>query len=379
MENKLTKKMYRKLILRDLFLESKSTWVMLALYAILWRVMYTISNIGQLKTNIPLFLGISLLLFLFFSYKLFVYRKQMKKDYLFQPNSQIEIQDSQVVIRTPNTTEEHTLDLQNLAKLKENKKWYLLYFADHTFLPLSKDTVRSFEQKVHVKAKQLTWKWPVLLVFVITAFGAYKVGENAVNYNGALAWKLSELKTDTKLKLENDNFYVTRLDGLLDLVKEKIELEPLLMTNDLEINFEQDGTITSIYMFIYGYDESETLQFSYLIYYDEAKDDKLTVHKQDWDGDGQEVYNQNNDLSIVSNMLESIPLEKEVTRWGEENNGVLYKGIRNWGGRQEGIVFINKNGEIRPPSDTEITGPSISLYVPGKEETITPLRYVYRP
>lgn len=47
----------------------------------------------------------------------------------------------------------------------------------------------------------------------------------------------------------------------------------------------------------------------------------------------------------------------------------------------EGIQFIDENGKTSIPSitETEIIGPTVSLYIPGKENMITPERYVFKP
>jgi len=381
-ENKLSKKIYQGLIIRDLMFESKSSILILLLYMMWWRVMYTITKIGQLKTNIPLFLGISLLVLLMFSHILVVYHKHMKKDYLYQDSSWIEINKTQLAIVSSNSAESHVFPLEHLKRIKENKKWYFLYF-DHTFIPISKE--HSLEQiKESIQAfkpiHQTLWKWTVIFFSMFTIVGGYYVGSNAVNFNGALAWKIQELKTDTSIKLENDNYYTAKLEGIIDSVRAKMELETYLMTNDLKIEFEQDGTISDIYMYIYGFDQNQNLQSGYLIYYDKTKGHKVTIHKQDWNGEGTEVYDPNNDLSIVIQMLNEIPVKDEVKRWNEDKNAVLYKGIRNWG-NLDGIRFIDKKGKIHIPSiaDAEIVGPTISLYIPGKEDMITPQHYVYKP
>ncbi|ALC80193.1 MULTISPECIES: hypothetical protein [Bacillus] len=111
-----------------------------------------------------------------------------------------------------------------------------------------------------------------------------------------------------------------------------------------------------------------------------SKTQSLTVHKQGWHGEGTAVYDPNNDLSLVSNMLKTIPVEDQVKCWNEEKNAVLYKGIRDWGNNLEGIRCIGEKGEINVPSivDTRIIGPTISLYIPGKENMITPERYVLK-
>jgi hypothetical protein len=344
----------------------------------LWRILYSITKVGQLKTNIPIFVGISFLLLLIFIRIFVVYRKNLKNDFLFQVGSQIEFDETQLVVL--NSTERYVFPLNGLTTMKENKNWYFLYFRDKTFIPILKETEYSFEQICNKPIRLSHWKWIVIFFSLSTVIGAYFVGSNAVNFNGALAWKIQELKTDSTIKLENDNFYTTKLGGIIDSVKEKMELEPYLITNDLEIEFKKDGTITDIYMYIYAFDENKKLQSGYLIYADKTKVNMVKVHKQDWHGEGTVVYDPNNDLSIVINMLKWIPVEDETTHWNEENYAVLYKGIRTWSSL-EGIQFIDKNGKISIPSvvNTAIAGPSISLYIPGKEGMIIPQRYVYQP
>jgi hypothetical protein len=348
----------------------------------LWRVLYIITLVGQLKTNVPIFLGICFLLLLT-GIRIFVdYRKHMKKDYVFQSGSQIEINETELVILSSYSLERHVFPLECLSKIQKNKKWYFLYFKDKTFIPISKKTVHSPEQindyfTVFKPTLQVLWNWTVIILLVVTIVGGYNVWFNAVNFNGALALKINEWKTETRIKLEDDNFYATKLDGIIDSVKAKMELEPILMTEDVEIRFEQDGTITDIDMYIYGFDQNRKLQSTYSIF---IRDNKVKVQKHDWKGERPTVYNPNSDLSIVIKMLEWIPVKNEVKRWNEEKYAVLYKGIKNWGAIHEGIHYIDENGEAIPETvDPGNYGPTISLYVPGKEEMITPQRYIYKP
>ncbi|WP_371069040.1 hypothetical protein [Sediminibacillus sp. JSM 1682029] len=382
MRNPLSKKIYRRMLLRDLFFGRLHSWILLLLYALLWKVLLTITKIGQLKTNVPLFMVIGAGLLLLLIYQVSLYRKQMKKVYLYNPDNHLEIRDSKLEIHSPAEGGRHTLSLDDLIRLKENKQWYFLYFNDKTFFPILKSSTLSLGKLKKSKSLPFAvWMAAPVLLLLITGLGAYNVGKNAVNFNGALAWKINELKTDTKIRLDNDDFFTAKLDGIMEDVKEKMDMEPNLMTNDVEIEFDRDGTITSIYMYLYGYDDDHLLQSGYLIYSDEPAGNRVTVHKQDWEGEGTETYNPANDFSIVINMLDNIDLEADIKNWEENHFGVLYKGIRNWGGNHEGIVYLDENGERSFPSGFEgdIAGPSVSLYVPGKEEQITPIRYVFKP
>ncbi|WP_172799148.1 hypothetical protein [Bacillus sp. FJAT-29814] len=369
----MNKKLYRRLLLGDLFFGSRSSLIILLLYVMLWRVTYTITLIGQLKTNIPIFLALCSFLLVMFIHIFIVYRKYMKQDWIYRGDSQIEINETQFVFATRDSKDRHVLPIGNLTKVKENKKWYFLYFPDYTFIPILKVTGYTHDQK---PAKPILWKWTVLIFSLVTILGGYYVGSNAVNFRGALAWKIFEWKTETVLKLEDDNFYTTRLNGIIEAVKAETELEPYLMTNDVKIEFNKDGTITDIYTYIYGFDKNQKLQSGYLIY---TKGNKIKLHKQDWKGQGTEVYNPNNDLSIVIKMLNWIPVKEEIKQWNEEKNAVLYKGIRDWRS-PEGIRFIDEKGKIYIPATSETeTGPTISLYIPGKEDNITPKRFIYEP
>lgn len=305
------------------------------------------------------------------------YRSGLKKvNFLSSGESEIEMNETHLVIQSPNAT--HQYELKELKKVKENKKWYFLYFKD-ILIPLSKEL--KLPSELFENSKPTLWKWAVICFLLITFLGGYGVFYNAVKFHGALAWKISEMKTNTAIKLQNDNFYQTKLTGIISSVKAKMKLEPYLMTNDLEIDFKKNGDLTSFDMYVYGFNQNKQLQSGYLIYYDQTKGNRITVHKQNWHGRGTTDFNPKNRLSIVMNMLNSIDVKDEVSQWNKAHYAVLYKGIRNWGYNLQGIRFINKKGEIHIPSsaNTEITGPTISLYVPGKEKTITPKRFVYQP
>jgi hypothetical protein len=152
------------------------------------------------------------------------------------------------------------------------------------------------------------------------------------------------------------------------------------MTNSIDIKFKKDGTITSIDTYIYGFDENYNLKSGYLVYYDKTKGDKITIHKQDWGSGGTTKYNPDNALSIVINMMNKIPVEQDVKQWNESGYAIMYKGIRSFGYNLEGIIFIDKDGKVTIPkiAQQEIKGPAVSVYCPGKEQTITPKRYIYK-
>lgn len=385
-ENKLTKKEYRRLVFLELLLGRGSTFIMLGLYPIAWRVLYSIAKVGQLKRNVPIFLGVGFLIILVLLYVGIVYGKHMKNSFLYEKGNQITIDEDQLIIDSGGLGNSHIYKLNDLAKVKENKKWYFLFFKDKSLLPISKDLEDTSSEDLREYLKSYsspgkTYKRYTALGFMlITVVGAYYVYTCSVNFNGALSWKLREFKTDKKITLKDTNFYSSRLGGIMNSLGGKIDLEPYLMTNSLVVKFQKDGTITGIETYIYGFDKDYKLKSGYLLYYDKSKGSKMKVHKQNWGGGGTTAYNPENDLSVLINILSKMPIEEDVKSWSETSYAVSYKGIRSWGYNLQGIRFIDKNGKVTIPStgSEEIRGPSVSLYSPGREGEITPHRFVYK-
>lgn len=384
-ENKLNKRKYRNLVFHEL-LYGKCSIAIIVLYFMAWKILYSVAKAGNLKRNLPSLLVIFFLLLLILIYILAGCHRHMKNKFIYKTGSQIYIDGSNITIDTNEPEDSASYSRDSLTRIKENKKWYFLFFDDGCFLPVSKDMspAESNEFRNYLTAcrpvKRTHKLIPALCLILITAFGIFYVGRCAQNFRGALSWKLLELKTDKKVELKENNFYKLRLSGIMALVKSKENVEPHLMTNSLDIKFENDGTITSIDTYIYGFDKDNNLKSGYLLYYDESKGNKLTIHKQDFKSGGNVKYDANNDLSIVINMLNNIPLKQETSSWNQPNLAVMYKGIRNWGGAADGIRFINKSGLISISDNIpeKIEGPTVSVYCPGKEQLITPHRFVYK-
>ncbi|WEG14395.1 YcxB family protein [Pullulanibacillus sp. KACC 23026] len=382
----LKKRLYRRILRREMGFGRLNSWFILIFYLVWWKIAYDLTKVGQLKTNVPLLAAVSLVILLLLIYQFIVTRSYIKNTKLLESVKKVELHKHQLLVEAENATVPYAYKLETLTKVTETKNGFLLYFKGKQMIPLPKAGLPSIDEArdclaAHKTIRHSYWLWTFLLFILMTVYGVYQVGQNAVQFHGALAWKISELKTDSHTSLKDDNFYTSGLSGILDNVKKQVTLEPYLMTNDLEVDFDKDGTITSIDTYIYGYDKNERLQAGYLIYYDRDKSNRVTIHKQDWNGDGTTAYDPNNDLSIVINMVKNIPIKKEVDQWNQPQAAILYKGIRNWGYNLSGIRFIHQDGRIIIPTlaEEQITGPTVSLYVPGMEDTLTPERYVYQP
>ena len=385
-ENKLTKNQYRALVLKEVMLGRKINFVTLGLYLAMWRVLYSLAKVGNLRTNLPIFFVIGLLLLLMVVEIVITYIIHLKNAFLYNNMSQLTIDDKQLTIEIKNLNYSRTYTWDKLVKIRENKKWFFLYFKGKCFMPIVKQLGQnSYTEelgkllRVNKPIKKTHKIWVILIFIVITVGGVYEVGTCAFKFNGALSWKINELQTDRKIELKDKNFYTSKLQGIMDSVKANMSMEPNLMTSNIVISFEPDGTIKTIDTYIYGYDINHKLKTGYLLYYDKSKASKLTVHTQDWGNGGTLAYEPKNDLSIPIRMLNKIPLEKDTKQWKEKEYAVIYKGIHSWGYNLEGIRIIDENGLVTIPkvANKEIVGPSLSLYCPGKENEIIPHRYVY--
>lgn len=384
--NKLTRGTYRKLVWMELLFGRTINFLMLLFYTLAFRVLYFIAKVGQLRKNAPMLFLFCLVLLGMIIEVFISYHRAMKNKIYYGQESVISIENNGLGII--NGQEEILYSWDKIMKIQENKSWYYIYMKENIFLPLSKRVI-SMEEKDQIEKyfsshkiiKRTYQQWIIVSLFVvITILGGYKIGTTAVNFNGALSWKLLELKTDKKIKLKDKNFYSTSLEGILKEVSDKVKFQPNLMTNSLEINFEPDGTIKSIDTYIYGFDENYKLVDGYLLYYDKNKSSKLTIHVQDWGNGGTMKYNEDNDLKILITMLKRIPIKEEVSKWGQNQYGILYRGVRSFGYNLEGIRYIDKKGNIIIPEvpREEVIGPTVSVYSPGNENIIIPHRFVYK-
>jgi hypothetical protein len=75
--------------------------------------------------------------------------------------------------------------------------------------------------------------------------------------------------------------------------------------------------------------------------------------------------------------MKVIHLKETVSKWPNEKYGILYSGKRSFGYNTTGIVYIDSKGNVTPAANdySEIIGYTVSVYVPGKENKITPVRY----
>jgi hypothetical protein len=219
------------------------------------------------------------------------------------------------------------------------------------------------------------WTCTALIIIVlITGFYGVKIYHSAINYNGKLSWVLRDLKNNRTVKLEHTNIYESGIEGIFTDINKKIHMpEKLYIVNNFSLNFDTNGKITSFDTFLYGKNakgESE----SYLISYNSNKSGNITIHLNGYAG---AKYSEDKLLQPLFNTMTIIPLKKTVSSWPGQHYGILYSGKRSFGYNTDGIVYIDSKGDTKSAVNvySEIIGYTVSVYVPGKEDKITPVRY----
>lgn len=244
--------------------------------------------------------------------------------------------------------------------------------------------VRSLKKPITIKPgiftknKSIRMAYGVIaLTFIFSLFIFYggKIYKTSINYNGKLSWILKDLKNKKTVELKHNNIYAGGIEGILQDINEKVPMaSKLYIANNVDLKFDKEGTITSFDTFLYGKNDKETLE-SYLISYNKNKSSKITVYLH---GNVNGDFNEDKLLEPLINTMKVIPLKETISKWDGNQYGILYSGKRSFGYNGSGVLYIDSEGKTRAVRnrDPEIIGYAVSVYVPGKESTLTPYRYI---
>lgn len=240
----------------------------------------------------------------------------------------------------------------------------------------STDSTKNVDSTQYKRRKYWCWL-ACLFLIVTTVITGVKVYESSIKYNGKLSWFLQDLKNKRQVEFTQNNIYEYGLQGIFDAIESKVELPTKLYLSsesDFRLKFQEDGTILSFNTYLYGKNEKGETK-SFLISYNQHSSDEITLYLNGYvNGDYQEA----NNFQLFMDMMELIPLKDTVSRWGQEEYGILYSGVRDWGYNTSGILILDQEGNTRQDefAEEKIIEYTVSVYVPGKEDLITPARFV---
>jgi len=235
--------------------------------------------------------------------------------------------------------------------------------------------IKSSERKPNKLIDLKAWKFISIVLFVaITIFYGANIYKSATNFSGKLAWYIERLKNQRTVKFQHNNIYQYGVEGIFEDINNKYTLpKKLYMENNFSLKFNSNGIITSFDTFVYGKNDNGKEE-SYLITYDKNNSENITVYLH---GYAAPNYNEDKLLEPLIETTNVIPIKKAVSKWNENQYGLIYYGKRNWGYNPNGIINIDKDGRVYSlkTASTEIIGYTVFLFVPGMDKVITPARY----
>ena len=246
------------------------------------------------------------------------------------------------------------------------------------------------EKKAPVQKKSYVWLClGIVVMAAATVYFGGRIIYSGLPYNGALSWKIDELRNKRKVELKHNNFFESGAEGVLSDLDEALGLpDELYIANQFQMTFKSDGTIRSIYTFLYGKDAEGNTR-TYLVDYDASGGTKMTVWKDGYSGGD---YNADMKLTPMLRILEKASCEEQVAEWEKMRVGdtyeILYMGRRSFP-TEAGLVCLPgdadgdgaEDGDFVPGmlnAGGEVLGYEVSLHIPDAEE-ITPVRYMMEP
>ena len=359
----------------------------LVVYVTAWGAFVRLCLYGGVRRNLPLLA----LCMAFFAVYLIVYLSELcmyGKRSLKRIFSQFEIEENRIAAEweEDDRKQQAVFELRDVRWYRKKKEHIFLFLKGHRFVWL--DTEQISEQKREFLEMKLTqrgilathfWRIPIALILAgVTFLGAAGTAWSAVPFNGKLSWVINELQSSRRVRLVHNNIYEDGLDGILEDIRGKVDLpEKLCLVNSFNLHFRADGTVETLYTFVKGFDENGNFVDSYLISYDAADSDKITI----WLGGAADMeFDQEKDLEPLLEAMRVLPLKETVENWQEDIYGILYYGERSWGYSTEGIRYLEPDGSVSYPgayASAEIKGFSVSVFCP-ENEAVTPVRYLYR-
>ena len=275
------------------FLAKTLNPLVLIIYGILCFYLYSLSQYGGVRRKAPIIIGSAVLLLLWF---LWCYYKRCKNTKVIEENQEnIEL--------TKRISSKH-------KKIIFSKLWFFI---------------------------------ACFILIATTFITSMKIYQSAVSNNGKLSWFIGDLKNKRQISFVHNNIYENDIEGIFDEIESKINLpQDLYISTDFKLKFRKDGTITSFDTYVYGKDEKGQTE-SFLISYDTNKSKKIIVYLN---GFVAAEFNEEKKLQHFIDIMKWVPLEETVSPWNDDQFGIIYSGLRNWGYNTEGILYVDQDGRI---------------------------------
>ena len=212
-----------------------------------------------------------------------------------------------------------------------------------------------------------------VIVLLVTAgyYGSHIV-ESGMKYNGKLSWKIDEWTRSKKITLEHNNIYENGIEGIFEDLETKLDLpDELYLVNQFSVKFNYEGTITEIYSFFYGREDSGKTR-TYLLDYNNRKSDKMTV----WlDGNAGAEYEEVDKMQPLFDLMKYVNLQDEIRGYNNEQGSSIFElkyfGYREIASAMDLCVLVQDGASMHLDSVMEENGKyagyEFSVYTPDKD------------
>ena len=237
---------------------------------------------------------------------------------------------------------------------------------------------RALDQSDSFRKMSAYWFWfAVVSLIGMTVYTGFQTYQISQWWGTPLHRKIREWQTETTIDLEETDIISQGLDGLLAEIDAEIDLpEKLYAYSTVELEFNRNGDIESLYMPVVG--ENEEGLFESFLITSTSNTNQLTVLRNE----PQDTYDTDEDwlLSPLVDTVDQLPISELIKEWPEEEIfGIYYAGYRTWGYNTEGIYYVEDNGPVAlETANDEIIGYTVSLFVPGRTNDTTPMRFIDR-
>ena len=211
----------------------------------------------------------------------------------------------------------------------------------------------------------------IVLVTITGIFGT-RIVESGMKYNGKLSWKIDEWTRSKKITLERNNIYENGIEGIFADLETKLDLpDELYLVNQFSVKFNYEGTITEIYSFFYGRDDSGKTR-TYLLDYNNRKSDKMTV----WlDANAGAEYEEVDKMQPLFDLMKYVNLQDEIRGYNNEQGSSIFE-LKYFGYREiassMNLCVLGQDGasmhlDSVMEENGKYAGYEFSVYTPDKD------------
>ena len=222
------------------------------------------------------------------------------------------------------------------------------------------------------------WFWfAVVAVIGTTIYTGYQTYVISQWWGTPLHRRIHEWRTQTTIDLEEVNIIEQGLNGLLADIDEAIHLpEKLYAYSTVEVAFNREGDLVSLYMPIMG--ENEEGLFESFLISSTSNPNQLTVSRHE--PRDSDTTDEDWLLSPLVDTLDQLAIDEIIDEWPEEDRfGIYYAGYRTWGYNTTGIYYLEDSEPVPlEGANEEIIGYTVSIFVTGRTDDLTPMRFIDR-